>query len=336
MTIHFYKHCDMPDDMNEKRAFFRVARLLDQLYGRSQTDRFLLIANVDPQKDGALPRLPQLDAVLLGSRLVAFLEFKSYYDPVIGPSATDTWYTTKRGKKDQVIHGGAAKNPYQQAQYAKGQWGEYLQSQTHLPVNWRFTQHFVLFYPFLNNQSRIHVRGIDHYWLHFDGVDEIGRLIAESGLKEIVLSLSQMEDLAHGVWRASRWYDVDRLLHRAVGHLCVQIPSQDVIRMPLNSYSEVMVGRRPSSGSHIELPYSLISGQHARLEVLGEAVRLFDVGSKNGTLLNGQSLDNERGALLVPGDVAYLGGKGIKAVQLWFEPSSTLSPPDDYTRTATG
>lgn len=334
MSIEFYKHRDMPDDMNEKRAFFRVARLLDRLF-RNSDDHYLLIANVDTHQDSTMPNLPQLDGVLLGTRLFANLEFKNYYDPILGRGPRGRWYTQKKGKNDQIVAGGASDNPYQQAQNAKSRWVAYLDEVAPaLPIPWKYIQHFVLFHPYLHSQSRISVRGIDHYWLHFASVGDIGELIAGSELPNLALTPRQMSDLARNVWHAERWHDVDRILNRKVGYIHVQIPDATPVGYPLYSFSEWTIGRKPSGGQHIQIPYKLISGRHARLEVRGEAVRLFDTGSKNGTRLNGRKLDNEMGALLQGGETAVLGGKGKKAVKLWFESTKT-TPADDFTYTAT-
>ena len=73
-------------------------------------------------------------------------------------------------------------------------------------------------------------------------------------------------------------------------------------RYPLKK-DRVVIGR--SRESDINLPDQWLSRRHAEIVRKGEAFYLLDLGSKNGTLLNGSRISAER--LLEPGDRISLG-----------------------------
>jgi len=65
----------------------------------------------------------------------------------------------------------------------------------------------------------------------------------------------------------------------------------------------ITIGR--VQGNHIVLPRGNVSKQHARLEHRGGELRLTDLGSTNGTYINGRRIVET--ALVVPGDKVYIG-----------------------------
>jgi pilus assembly protein CpaF len=65
----------------------------------------------------------------------------------------------------------------------------------------------------------------------------------------------------------------------------------------------VTIGR--VQGNHIVLPRGNVSKQHARLEHRGGELRLTDLGSTNGTYINGRRITET--ALVVAGDKVYIG-----------------------------
>ena len=69
----------------------------------------------------------------------------------------------------------------------------------------------------------------------------------------------------------------------------------------------LLVGRSPSAG--IKLEDQTVSRVHARLECREGQVFVEDLGSRNGTLLNGRPV--ARDALLVPGDRVRIGSTEI-------------------------
>ena len=90
-------------------------------------------------------------------------------------------------------------------------------------------------------------------------------------------------------------------------------------RYPLKK-DRVVIGR--SRESDINLPDQWLSRRHAEIVRKGEAFYLLDLGSKNGTLLNGSRISAER--LLEPGDRISLGEYVLTFS--WDEPKN---PEDD-------
>ena len=67
-----------------------------------------------------------------------------------------------------------------------------------------------------------------------------------------------------------------------------------------------VIGRRP--GLSLTLESQFISGRHAELSTLGERLFVTDLGSRNGTLVNGQRVRRVQlgvGDLLAVGDVEF-------------------------------
>lgn len=70
-------------------------------------------------------------------------------------------------------------------------------------------------------------------------------------------------------------------------------------------------GRRAESSFIIQGdPY--VSGSHAQIIADGDVFRLTDVGSTNGTLLNGQRLAINEAQTLTPGDIILIGGTALR------------------------
>jgi pSer/pThr/pTyr-binding forkhead associated (FHA) protein len=87
-----------------------------------------------------------------------------------------------------------------------------------------------------------------------------------------------------------------------------------VVEIPPNA-GEVVIGRR--RGSDIELPFAAISETHARLSLGGQGWLIMDLGSANGTFVNGRRLTPLVAQDLSAGDVLRLAN--IELVQ---EPST--------------
>jgi len=87
-------------------------------------------------------------------------------------------------------------------------------------------------------------------------------------------------------------------------------------------------GRRPESTVVLQGdPY--VSGSHAQLIAEDGAVRLVDVGSTNGTLLNGQQLAVDELVALSSGDLIVIGGSTLR-----FESGSTEESTEDFSEKA--
>jgi pSer/pThr/pTyr-binding forkhead associated (FHA) protein len=86
---------------------------------------------------------------------------------------------------------------------------------------------------------------------------------------------------------------------------------------PLREGQEVIVGR--SSEVDLVLAEDLVSRRHARIAVEGGAVTLQDLGSTNGTFLNGQRVKKAR---IAEGDRILIGGSLLKLVAVDAESAS--------------
>jgi len=70
----------------------------------------------------------------------------------------------------------------------------------------------------------------------------------------------------------------------------------------------VVVGRSP--GADILIPTDYVSGRHARFSLMGTSLMVEDLGSMNGTLLNGRPVENPTAC--TAGDVVTVGDVDIK------------------------
>lgn len=73
----------------------------------------------------------------------------------------------------------------------------------------------------------------------------------------------------------------------------------------------VVVGR--SAGADIVIDDTFVSGRHARFAPLGEGLTVEDLGSTNGTVLNGRPVESVTG--LRTGDVVSIGTVALKVVR---------------------
>jgi len=82
------------------------------------------------------------------------------------------------------------------------------------------------------------------------------------------------------------------------------------------------IGRKPDND--IVLPPSYVSGHHGRLEQRGMAWHYVDLGSTNGTFVNGQ---RARSAVLCDGDILRIGDPQGNSVSLTFRAAGAVGAP---------
>jgi len=75
----------------------------------------------------------------------------------------------------------------------------------------------------------------------------------------------------------------------AIWYVDVEKGSKAVRGLHVDILGPVMIGRSPSSDIVIDEPY--VSATHARYSLQGPALVLEDLGSTNGTLVNGHPID---------------------------------------------
>jgi pSer/pThr/pTyr-binding forkhead associated (FHA) protein len=94
------------------------------------------------------------------------------------------------------------------------------------------------------------------------------------------------------------------------GAVVIELDGEDVLRVCMCNLP-VTIGR--GEKSDCRLVYEGISRLHCRLERVGNLVRLCDAGSKNGTHLNGKSIDFED---LCDGDELKLGVVSLRVKRI--------------------
>jgi len=80
------------------------------------------------------------------------------------------------------------------------------------------------------------------------------------------------------------------------------------------------IGRR--EGNDVILPFPFVSGRHCRIFRHGSRLLVEDLGSTNGTLVNGESLAPQTPHALRPGDVIQIGTVEVRAQ--WFEEAAVV------------
>jgi len=107
--------------------------------------------------------------------------------------------------------------------------------------------------------------------------------------------------------------------------LVVEQGSSEVSVIPLGKASHVL-GSLPSADTTLDNPY--VSRRHAEIRYLGDRYQVWDLGSKNGTFVNGSRLGSA-GEWIHYGDIIELGrGQVILRFQEW-RGTITLSSPGE-------
>ena len=90
--------------------------------------------------------------------------------------------------------------------------------------------------------------------------------------------------------------------------LTVERGPKELRGIKLTVTTPITIGRAP--GSDILIPTDVVSGRHARFTLMGTGLMIEDLGSTNGTLLNGTRI----GGMLPckPGDTVSVGTADIR------------------------
>ncbi len=96
--------------------------------------------------------------------------------------------------------------------------------------------------------------------------------------------------------------------------------------------SVIAIGRHPMNDLRLDADKDLdVSGRHAEIRLVGDTATVRDVGSSNGTKVNGQPLTGERA--LFDGDTITLGGAAGAALEFHFVAEASAAPAPTPTAT---
>ncbi len=101
----------------------------------------------------------------------------------------------------------------------------------------------------------------------------------------------------------------------------IRVPGQPLWEVPLDQVA-LTIGRKPDND--IVLPPNYVSGYHGRLERRGMVWHYVDLGSTNGTFVNGQRAQS---ATLRDGDILRIGDPQGNSVSLTFRTAGAVGAP---------
>lgn len=339
MPVEFYIHTDLPKDGKERLALYRTARALYDEY-KHTNELYILIANLD--RSGNLTRtdLNQLDALLLGPYFIAILEFKNCFEPIIADSLKTPWYADK-GNGQRELLGKKHKNPFQQVEEARHRWANFLRTNAssflprrraqELDQAWYHLSACLLFHPYLHGQSTFPPLGDASYWCHIGGVDEIIPFTQVMRSPELDLTAAERRTLVEELLYAQPWDEMNKTFQNIIGYLRTWEGDRATGRFPIRRYEQITIGRSSSvNGPYVSQTADLVSGVHALIESDNERAYVRDLGSTNGTYLEGERLQAETPIRLRPGVKLNLASSGSRGCQLRFKPLA-----DTYTSATT-
>ena len=100
-----------------------------------------------------------------------------------------------------------------------------------------------------------------------------------------------------------------RIKGRGAWNLTIVQGPRELMNVTVPVTGPVVIGRSP--GADIVIGEDFVSGRHARVMPSGDGALIEDLGSTNGTLLNGRKLVGTRA--LQPGDMIDIGVVRLKA-----------------------
>jgi hypothetical protein len=309
-----------PQYAQEREALLALIQSMGRAFSAAD-DLYLLAANV------SLWRQAQVDALVLMQRAIVLLEFKSCAAPVYG-RADSGWHILPDGEK---IRGGNHLNPYRQIVAAREMLIKYLDRNRHRFLSsdraretdgkWGQISAAIVFYPQLPRDSDIILPSESRAWLGIIGLNEVVEFLFTRGSPQINLHDHELRCLAIEVLKCQPWSEIESLLTPATIHGYLWMLDGEGKRTYALPITEgVTIGRSRDNGLVVPRRFGRTSRHHARLEVVGDTVWLYDAGSTHGTSINRQPLAPNQGHLLQEGDSIILGRPGYAdACPLRFE-----------------
>lgn len=290
MTVSFYYHT-VPTDPNERKALYRIARIIHAYDRLASNQHIAVIANINPSRDKALKKhkLTQLDALILSKTGICLVELKHLYEPFDGRNPNGRWMIHSSRKP---VESGAARNPYKQVQRARHVWQPFLH---HILVrslsnrNWSSLPHIqslLLFHPFLHPKSRLMPLGKADMWLQIGGMENVARMLFadETNLK---FSNQEIDQIA-ATLNAKLWAELHYVAHSHAGFLSVSEPDGSRIIYPIGYGDSFTIGRSRNNNIQVSKHYQYVSSFHAQIDARQGIVQVRDLNSRHGILLNGQ------------------------------------------------
>jgi|GEM_PF-4213273 len=306
----------------EREPVIQIARALHNHF--SQTPKYYaLLANVEiPSKGKGNTR--QLDAILVSEEGMAIIDFKSPNMPFT-PTLDDRPWKYTNGK---TVKAGASNNPFRQLEEQRHALYRFMQRlPDHVDTN-QLNKHFLKhagrnlksskanknFYHF-DIPGRIVLTGEhfdiphlkrEHYQLWFDMIwqDECPELLKTMSFnKGIKLPRTMLNKMITDMFGLSPWIEIESLYRKPFGFL-----TGDVLRLPVPLLnSTVTLGRNYHIAVRIGSEKKHVSREHATIKQSPDGPLLQDLGSRNGTWVNGEKLEGDSTRLLKHNDVITLG-----------------------------
>jgi len=251
----------------------------------------------------------QVDALLITSQAVTVIDWKDALGPIEG-GETGPWL-----RDGQPLLAGSSHNPYQQirrirntvAAFIRKNASEFLDEAGARfdPRAFHHVGAVIVFTP-IDPEKNITLSSATRSWLVITGLDiAAAQLVARRS--DLNLLPHETDALIEQGWGCRRWAALEAILpERPVGTLWQVHASGE--RQGWLVTRALTLGRGTESTLRVEGAGTRVSRRHAHVHVAGGEAVLYDLGSRNGTFLNGKQIDSGKPYVLADGDVVSLAG----------------------------
>lgn len=316
MPLHLYKYSNPDSQSTEIFGLTRLARQLSHYY-KKRPENASLIVNLDPNGDSKLPRV---DGLLIAESFTAIIHVIHTHEPVRARYIKSRW--TVEPNRGYIVSG-KYKNPYLQIKQARSQWINHfnkLCAGWSPKYDWENLHAAILFHPTLNPDSRLPSFNRDREWLTVQGISQLPETIYNLTRKQTGLSVSRQEELIRYQLNCTPWIEMESILDEPAGTLVVLNGREGTTRLAVRRLQEVLIGRSQRQNTNLTIANARISRVHAKVRVNHYEVLYEDLGSRNGTYLNGKRLAPNQPIPLLPDRELWLGSDRSYATVLKFEP----------------
>lgn len=292
----------------ERNAALQVAKIISRFFGDSRKDYFLLFNLVEPPAD----------LVVISNDGIGIVDFKNINSPIEGDE-NSTWYIINDdGSKTEIEnnHINPAKQVGKYSRQIKRILVDRAQTNSILPKGMQgenfHTQSALLFTAEEFSTESLKIGSSYSRWLSLRWLDTIADWVyslsffRKRSRQQLSLSTKQIEYIIEDIFEGSVWQEIDGFISGAkpYAYLYLLENGRPQIRIELNQ-ERVKIGR--SKKCEISLEPLGISKQHAQITHYPTKTVLEDLGSSNGTYLNGKKLEQSKQYELSTGDIIVLG-----------------------------